>query len=193
MITVEACVSVTLFMLLMFIVQGIFMMFMAHGMVAHVTMQTAESLAMDAWQVSKLQLNGASGASVGKLISDRLLEAMGQTEENNPNFVSGTEWWKESVALENAVSLRFLGYFTGGDDDKAAKYIKAVKIDNPASDWLSAFDFSESKVVNGDLYVTVKYKLNYMFKIWGLENGVDVKQTAVSHLWMSNADTANTG
>jgi hypothetical protein len=191
-ITVEACVTVTLFMMLMFIFFGFFLMFTAQSMVAHTAMQTAESLAMDAWQIQKLQLNGWDDASVGRLISDWLIEVSGQTEEMSPNFVSEVEWWDSGMKLENAVSRRFLGYLTGGDETVAAKLIKAVKINSKTPNWLTSFDFSESKIVNGDLYVTVKYKLDYMFQIWGLENGVDVKQTAVSHLWMKGASGTNT-
>lgn len=190
-VAIEACVTVTLFMLLMFFFLGVFMIFMAQSMVAHVAMQTAESLAMDAWQIEKVQLTGISDASVGRIVVNGILELTGQSEEKNPNYVTENEWWTDKGQLEDAISSRFLGYLTGGDEERAIKFIKAVKINIAAGQWSKAFDFSDSKIESGDLYVTIKYKLDYMFQIWGLENGVAVEQTAVSHLWMSNASSVN--
>jgi len=190
-ITIEACVTVVLFMMLMFILFGFFMIFMAQNAVAHVALVTAQSLAMDAWQVSKLQMNGFP-PDVGTIISNLVAEGFGQNE-TNPWYMSETEWWKDKVKLENEIANRFLGYFSGGDAILAQRLMKAVRISmNGGADWRLALDFSESKVKNGELYVVVKYKVNYLLQIWGLDS-VDMQQTAAARLWMKDAAFANSG
>jgi hypothetical protein len=179
-------------MLLMFVLLGFFMMFMAYNAVAHAMLQTADSLAMDAWQVSKLQTSGSFPNSVGDIISNLVAQGIGNSEKK-PHYVSEKKWYESGALLSDELTQRFLGYFAGGTDTAdATKYIKALNIEYGGTPG-GTFDFSGSSVVNGDLVIVVKYKLNYMFKFWGLENGADITQKAVSHLWMKDSAGTNSG
>ena len=56
MVTLEACVSVLSFLLLMLLLSSLFVMFMAQNMTAHALLQTAESLSLDAYTITTMKL-----------------------------------------------------------------------------------------------------------------------------------------
>lgn len=62
-ITLEACVSVLVFLVLMLFLAGFFKMYMAQNATAHTLLQTSQSLSVDEYSAEKLGNNGL--ASVG--------------------------------------------------------------------------------------------------------------------------------
>lgn len=187
MLTLEACVSVMIFMILMLIFLGLFQMFMAQNVTAHVLLQTAESLSLDSYATSKLKDVDSWTAQIGDHISQFVTQFFGNQSEN-PYFVSNKAWYegKEDLKFGDIVRLRFIGYLAEGDDTAADKFLRAMRVVGG----LDGLDFSETVIVNGDLKITLKYELEYSFRIWGVKP-VGVYQRAVSHLWMDNAVSKN--
>ena len=183
-ITVEACVSVLVFIILMLLLSGLFVMFMAQNVTAHVTLQTSESLSVDAYRIERLMKEDGKLGTVGADFGQFITKLFGSSDDN-PYFVTDNRWYNgkdEDVA--QAVKTRFIGYLTGGDQSGKDATVKADEILRKLNikDGLSGLDFSGSYVQNGTLYVVLKYNLEYDFNIWGLGT-VEVEQKACSKLW----------
>jgi len=162
---------ITLFMM------GLFQMSMAQGATAHAVMQSSQSLSLDAYSISKLR--GAAWLDgVGSLLGGAVAGGY-VTAADEPYFVTDDEWYKDSDVDTDVIKMRFIGYLTGGDEDMAESFLEFVRV----VDGLDGLDFSESMIVDGDLYLTLKYKLQYAFSV-GTIGEIDVKQMAVSRLWL---------
>ena len=157
-ITLEACISVLSFFMLMILLAGLFRMFMAQNLLAHAALETAESLALDAYSGNKI--GSGNWGSVGDLINNLFDLA------NNDDFSTYEDWYTDSsdVSVGGAVQTRLIAYLSGGDKTEADKLLKRLNI----KDGIEGIDLSESHVENGILYVVLKYQLEYDFKIGNL-------------------------
>ena len=166
-VTVEACVSVLIFILLTLMLSSLFVMFMAQNTTAHVALQTSESLSMDVYRIETL------------IKEDGKIGSIGDNAEDNPAFVTDARWYLDKEKIPEAIKTRFVGYLTGsGDTDKANEFLQQLNIVNG----LDGLDFSESYVSEDTLYIVLKYKLQYDFNIFDLGE-VDVEQKTASKLW----------
>lgn len=172
MLSLEACISVMFFLILMLLLAGFFRMFMVQNVTAHATLETAESLSLDAYAAEKIG-NGGIG-SVGELINSLI------PYNSDENFSSYNDWVSEEPdeSVESAVKTRFIAYVSGGDADEADRFLKRLNV----KDGLQGMDFSGSRVENNTLYVRIKYKLKYDFHLGDLGE-IQVDQEACSRLW----------
>ena len=183
-ITLEACVSVLSFLILMLFLSSMFVMFMAQNVTAHVALQTSQSLAMDVYRTNTLIREEGKLVSLGDALTQFVTNMAGSSEDS-PYFISDARWYQnaegkdpESEVVAEAVKTRFLGYISGGDEAKADELLKNMNVVNG----LDGMDFSESYVTENVLYVVLKYELEYDFNIWNAET-LKVEQTACSKLW----------
>ena len=177
MVTLEACVFLLIFMFIMLFMLGLFQMSMAQGATAHAVMQSSQSLSMDAYSISKLSdakiLDG-----IGDLLGLIAIKLIGNAGDN-PNFVTEKKWYGSTDVSADVLKLRFIGYLSGGDEAAAQSFLKLVRV----VDGLDGLDFSETEILNGDLYFRLKYKVQYAFTV-GSIGEIEVKQTAVTRLWL---------
>ena len=177
-ITLEACISVLSFLVLMLILSSLFVMFMAQNVTAHVTLQAAQSLSLDAYRIEKLMKEDGKMGTVSDNLAQMVAKVTGSSSDN-PYYVTDNRWYNGDAAqISKTVKTRFVGYLTGGDEIKADEKLKSLNI----AGGLSGLDFSESYVSDHTLYIVLKYKLEYDFNIWGLGTVV-VEQRACSKLW----------
>lgn len=171
-ITLEACVSVLAFLVLMLMLSGLFKLFMAQNATAHTLLQTSQSLSLDVYSAEKIG-NGGLG-SVGELING-LFGLI-----NNDDFTAYEKCYEEggNEVKATAIKERFVGYLAGGDTEVADAFLKRVKV----VDGLDGLDFSESYVVDDTLHIVLKYELEHDMNVWNVEN-IEVRQTACSKLW----------
>lgn len=177
MLTLEACISVMFFLILMLLMAGFFRMFMAQNMTAHAALETAESLSLDAYAAEKIgneKISDASVESVNGFVNG-LFDYF-----NDDDFFSYNDWYSSEPdeKLESAVKRRFVAYISGGDEEQADQILSRLNV----KDGLKGVDFSGSSVKDGTLYVNVKYKLNYDFHVGSLSE-IDVDQNACAKLW----------
>lgn len=180
-ITLEACISVVAFMVLMFLLSGFFMMFMAQNAVGHAILETSESLSLDVYALSRYGAEEGHVGSLSDYASSFIAEKLGgSTAAESPNFISNNDWFssEDEAAVVDAVKKRFVGYLAGGDESKAEEMLSQMRV----VDGLDGLDFSATKIENDELRITVKYKLRYEFTIGDLGQ-VDVEQTTSSKLW----------
>ena len=179
-VTVEACVSVLTFVILMLMLSSLFIMFLAQNVTAHVVLQTSESLSIDAYRIEKLMKEDGKIGSIGDYVGQFVTKLFGSAN-NNPSFVTDSRWYQtEDADLAAVIKMRFVGYLTGSDDEIAAdEMLRNMNI----VDGLSGLDFSASYIADNTLYIVLRYEMEYDFNIFGLGK-VPVEQTTCSKLWM---------
>ncbi len=188
MVTLEACISVLFFMIVMFLFYGLFVMYMAQTATAHAVLQTSQSLAVDNYAANKLE-DGANIPDSINGLKNLMVKFLKSTDLNlipdNTNSFASNKKMEYDISgddVEENVSemakKRFIAYLANGDDDKADSMLKNMNVENG----LAGLDFSESKIEHGNLRVVLKYQLNYEFQIAELGK-VQVKQESVSKLW----------
>lgn len=174
-ITLEACICVMFFMVLMLLLAGLFTMFMAQNATSHAVLQATESLALDSLAGEKIGDGGVE--SVSDIVVD-ILNIFNILDEDT-DFATNAEWYEEEDISET-VKSRFVAYLTGGDEEAADELLENLNV----SGGLDGLDFSKSYIEDNTLYVVLEYELEYYFDIGGLSN-VSVRQTACSRLWKS--------
>mgnify|MGYP000468874581 CR=1 FL=1 len=178
-ITLEACVCVLSFLILMLLLSSLFVMFMAQNATAHTVLQTSESLSIDSYSAEHIGTGGAGSVSevvagIGEFFSDLFGIA-----QDNPNYVDKDDLSTLSDAeLASVIKTRFIGYLTGGNQTEADEMLERLNI----VDGLDGLDFTDSYVDNDTLYIVLKYNLEYDFNIWNVGT-VEVEQTTCSKLW----------
>ena len=183
-ITLEACVSVLSFLILMLFLSSLFVMFMAQNLTGHVVLQTSQSMAMDVYRTDSLIREEGKVVSIGAAMTEFITKMVGSSDED-PYFITDERWYQtkdgedpDSAVVAEAVKKRFLGYISGGDETKADELLKSMNVVNG----LDGLDFSGCKVESKNLYVFVKYELEYDFNLWNAKP-LQVEQTSCSKLW----------
>lgn len=164
-ITLEACISLILFTFLMLFFSGLMVLYAAQSEMSHVLLETSESMSLDPYAIKRLNTTGDMiEANLGTYVSQFITMVFGNNG-NNPYFATSVHWYdSEKDELPNIAKNRFIGYLSNGDESKADDILKRYNVVSG----LSGLDFSESKVDNGNLYLKVKYTLEYEFNPFGL-------------------------
>ena len=210
-VTLEACIFVLFFMVIMFVMMSLFIMFCAHGMIAHTILQTTESLSIDAYAIEKIfdtttdrQQNHLDTPRqfIAKLINTNIL---GRADNANQSsfFVTDEKWYEDYnqpgyVKPDGYVHEDPMSIIGGTAGSAVADTVRNRFIgyltggDGPEADkllksvyvvdGLAGLDFSESYVQNGDLHVVLHYKLHYMMGEHVIP-AVDIVQKSVAKLW----------
>lgn len=180
-ITLEACVVVVSFLILMLLLSSLFLIFMAQNITSHVALQATQSLATEVYSIDKLLLESSADATnVGDFLGDLIRDLSNvdtDAREDKTNFNFEAKWYEQDDVSE-AVKSRFVGYLNGGNEEEASSFLKNLNIVNG----LDGLDFSGSYVENDTLYVNLKYEMEYDFQPANMEN-IKVEQTACSKLW----------
>lgn len=177
-IVLEACFSVILFILFTVMLYGLTTVFMAQNLIGHALMESTQSLALDSYATDKLTDQYTVGAGIRSL-----LEAVGGTYPDDSSFSSRERWFdRKSGATqadwEQAARERFIGYFAGGDEQRARDLLEGLGI----VDDLDGLDFSESDIIGSDLYIRVTYQIEYLFNPFGMVE-FNTSQQACSRMW----------
>lgn len=182
-ITLEACICVLSFLILMLLLSSLFVMFLAQNVTAHTILQVSESMSIDSYSAKHIGTGGAgSVSSVMVSVSDFIGGLFG-VPSDNPSFTSRKDLdslseEERDAEVDSLVKSRFIGYLSGGDETKADEFLEQINIVNG----LDGIDFTGSYIDDGMLYVVLKYKLEYDFNIWGVGD-IDVEQKACAKLW----------
>lgn len=166
LLSLEASITLTIFMFLMFFLYSFFVVFEARNEMAHVLLATADSLALDAYESKEL---GESG-TVSQVIYGLYKKI--------PNGSNG--FTEPGVAYtQDVIRTRFLAYLTGGGDIGEEELLRRYHVKGG----VSGLDFSGSYVDDRDnLHLSLKYTLEYEFHVF---NGGEVsfEQSVCSKLW----------
>ena len=204
LLSLEASICLTLFIFLMLFMYSFFVIFEARNMMAHACLASAKSLSLDVYETQAVTGSRDLAGWISSLIRKPL--------NNDSPFVSTNRWftlddvsttWNENIyasqgdeededyqdhygntayvsqEFASVLRTRFCAYITGtSDEDTADEYLKRYHV----VDGFSGIDFSKSKIVGGDLYLVVRYQLEYEFDIFHFLD-LSFEQSVCSKLW----------
>lgn len=179
MITIEACITLLVFILLMLMLSSLFVMFMAQNTTAHALLQTTQSLSTDAYAANQYGEGGLGSVKEAVVLIVNFIKSLFGNEDDNPAFTLTTQWYtKDNDTIVDTVRDRFIAYVSGAGEEDADELLENLNI----VDGADGLDFSGSYIENDILYVVLKYELEYDFNIFDM-GIVDVEQSACAKLW----------
>lgn len=153
-ITLEAAIIVPIFIIMMLLVNGLFVMFMGQQIMSHTLVQSAKSLAYDPYS-SQL------AASDKK---DQLQETIIEIFTFNNGNHSSTEKWYDEQSIDETVKKRFIAYLRSSKEDTDG-LLDEIGVKNG----LDGLDFSGSSIDKDRiLTVKLKYTQEFIFNAAGL-------------------------
>lgn len=171
-ITLEACIVVPVFILLIMFVYGLMVMFLGNHAMTHALVQCAESLSLDSYATDMLDAGDAvsTGSVLKKIYKD-------VTQYGSENF-SSSEKWYDGGDVEGEIENRFLGFIADGSLNDADEWLEMFGV----QDGFSGLDFSGSSVENGVLTINVKYTQEF---VYGTEDlaAFDRELTVKAKMW----------
>jgi len=180
LLSLEACIAVTIFIFLMLFMYSFFVVFEARNALGHAVLATANSLSLDVYDTALFKGGDASTQVVREIFR----QIYGSAGRENSEFVSREDWYTVgadgsiSGSFEDTVRTRFLAYLGGGDSSRADKILENYHIQNGAE----GLDFSASRVDGENLYLSVRYSIEYEFQVFNLDV-LKMEQQACSKLW----------
>lgn len=149
-ITLEACMVVPMFIMLMLLVNGFFVMFMGQQMMCHALIQSAKSLAYDPYASQRVAENEDDQ------LAEMFVDIFSFAEDDH---VSTEQWYKEGADnLDEVVKERFIAYFKATEGD-AELLLKEIGV----KDGIDGLDFSGCMLEDGILTVKTKYTQEFIF------------------------------
>ena len=202
-LTLETAIFTPIFFFLFMCIYGLFVIFTAQNEITHTLLQSANSMAMDAYITEayksidkKANYDDYSYYSLMDLMKD----IFRHTEyEDSKGFVDTTNWYVEIhttppvksvdgeetpevepyVYKSEVAKARFIAYLSGGDEEKAGERLEALRV----VDGLDGMTFDLQVNENDETFtVTVYYNLQYWFDFAGLGK-IPMHQSVKSRLW----------
>ena len=182
LLSLEACIAVTIFIFLMLFLFCFFVVFEVRNEMGHVTLATANSMSLDAYENDTL----GESDTIGQIFYN----VYGQATNSQNDFTDFRKWYDDSTVTDEngnvtlsaefagVVKARFIAYLTSGDADKAEEILKRYHVVNG----VDGLDFSGSHISDGKLYLSVKYEIEYEFNVFNLGSN-KFEHKACSKLW----------
>jgi Flp pilus assembly protein TadG len=182
LLSLEACIAVTIFIFLMLFLYSFFVVFEVRNEMGHVTLATANSMSLDAYENDTL----GESDTIGQIFYN----VYGQATNSQNDFTDFGKWYDDSTVTDEngnvtlsaefagVVKARFIAYLTSGDADKAEEILKRYHVVNG----VDGLDFSGSHISDGKLYLSVKYEIEYEFNVFNLGSN-KFEHKACSKLW----------
>ena len=165
-VSLEACIMLPIFILLILFFYGLMVAFSGEQVVCHALVQSAESLSLDPYATDRVNTD-LSKMEKGADLIQTLYAGMFRSNEY---FSSSEKWYDDEDKMINTVKNRFLGYIAGSSGDNpnikeiANSKLKTLGVQNG----VDGIDFSETKIEDNVLTITLKYKQEYIFNFQGL-------------------------
>ena len=154
-ITLEAAMVVPLFIILMLLVNGLFVMFMGQQIMSHTLIQSTKSMAFDPYSTQRVSAN--EDDDLADMFVDIFSFASG-------DYVSTDKWYEENLDnIDEVIEERFIAYFRNSRSD-ATVLLDEIGVKNG----LNGLDFSGSTLEDGILTVKMKYTQEFIFNAAGL-------------------------
>lgn len=173
--TLETAIILPIFFFLFMGIFGFFGFIAARNQIHHSLIQSAKSLSMDSYVVEKKATLGSSDFYGYESLGDVILDIW--RVQYDQNYTHRTNWY-EKTSNKEVVKDRFVAYLVGSGNDKDANdKLKSIGV----KDGLNGIKFSYS-VTDGDLKVTVKYKLHLWIDFFGVGN-FPIEDSVVVKMW----------
>lgn len=193
--SLEASISLSMFLFLMFFLYSLFVVFEARNVMAHTLLATTNSLSIDAYETDKIHDAGENVISMAEMVIGSVTN-----DGNTENFVSKDEWYKRdnfsgtiyavtpedysvgasnvSQNMHDVVKARFMAYLGASDETSADAILERYHIKGG----IDGIDFTGTYISDDDLYVTITYTIEYEINAFDLGANT-FTHTACSKLW----------
>ena len=181
LLSLEACIAVTIFIFLMLFMYSFFVVFEARNAIGHAVLATTDSLALDAYDNNLNREYRTDSINILKSIFSGIYGTAG---ESSNDFIDTRLWFENETSgaakgyFQDVLKTRFLAYLTGGNSNQAEDLLKRYHIQNG----VAGLDFSNSKSDGTNLYLSVQYTIEYEFQVFNLKV-LRMEQKACSKLW----------
>ena len=167
-LTLEASVSLTAFMLFILFFLNFAKVYQAQNIVAYGAYETAKQISLETY-TSEALVASDIGALVGEILELR----MGTAELDE-----GEVFLLTNGSIEERVKKRFITAISAGEETQADAYLQSVGIKNG----MSGLDFTGTKLKDEEIVILINYKVQLMFPFMGIDS-IEMEQQAKSRLW----------
>lgn len=195
-IALEACIGLTVFMMLMLAVYSLVPLFMAQNIISHALLESCQSLAIESYGTSKIDDGKAQISDLHMELLKLFCSAKSAVtsssidHERDAHYITDERWFdiieKEYVVtdysgVEDVARERFATYLAGGIEaaDEMLENLGVV-------DGLDGVDFTGTKLDGSDLVISIQYttRLKIRLEMFGFGEFSSVQQVC-SRLWGS--------
>ena len=160
-IALEACISLTLFLIVMLALYSLINMFTAQSMIAHALQQTGQSIALENYKNSKSDVKTMQRLPLALL--QKLTEGIGASSDSKYDVGGGS--FSDSMVFTdflsmNTVRKRFASYL-GGNTENADKMLRNMGV----VDGLNGIKIKSGKISGNDVVIEISYKVRLIFYI----------------------------
>ncbi|MBR4733744.1 MAG: hypothetical protein IK081_13350 [Lachnospiraceae bacterium] len=174
LLSLEASISVTLFIFLMLFLYSFFVVFEVRNEIGHALLATANSMSIDAFTTSTL-------ASDTNLAVDFFYDLYGTKADAGTTFVNHTAWY-DTADFTEILKKRFFSYLCGANHGDTSGAGATILKKYHVVDGVDGIKFDGSKVEDGKLYLTVTYTVEMEYKVFNFGQ-FKFEQSACSKLW----------
>ena len=179
-IALEACISLTLFLIVMMALYSLINLFTAQSMIAHALQQTGQSYALENYKNQAMDVK-----TMQRLPLDLLQKFTdGISSSDNSKYDIGGGAFSDSMVISEFVSLtgakKRIASYLGGNSENADSILKSMGV----VDGIKGIEIKEAKVSGSDLTIKIGYKIRLAFYIEMFHFGeFESTQTVCCRLW----------
>ena len=157
----EACISLTLFLIAMVALYSLINMFTAQSMISHALQQTGQSIALENYKNSKTDVKTLQKLPLSLL--QKFTDGIGASSDSKYDVGGGA--FSNSMVFTDYLSLstvkkRFASYL-GGNTENADKMLQNMGV----VDGLNGIKIKSAKISGNDVVIEISYKVRLIFYI----------------------------
>ena len=175
-VSLEACIVLPIFVFLILFFYGFMFLFAGEQLVSHALIQSAVSLSLDSYATDKLSDSSEVDLFMQDLFNSALVEVAEADGETSHS--SSEKWYADQSSVQSEVESRFISYLANGDRETANAKLDQFGVVNG----IDGISFSECKVEDDVLTITIEYKQEYLMDAFGLLS-YDRTKTITQKMW----------
>lgn len=171
-IMLEISIVLPMFILVVMYVYGLFVVNIAENEITHALVQSTKSLSLDSY-TNERYTSVLNGDEFWSGFSDMMTDVL--RSFNDQYYSSSTKWYDSQDV--NTVKNRFIGFFSGGDENKANEKLIRLGI----KDGVSGLNFTVTSSKE-EVTVKVSYTIQIWFDAFGLGK-IPMEHQITSKMW----------
>lgn len=177
-LTLEMSIVLPIFIFMFLFIFGTINIIHAQNKISHAMIQAIKSASLDPYLNERDESYAKKSSHMWADFKDFVNDLIVRSGVDNSFFASKSDWYKINSFDPTVISERFVGYFSGGDLEKADGTLRNLGIKNG----LEGMHFSVV-VYDNVMTVTIKWDINYWFDFWGIGK-IPMEQTYKQRLWL---------
>ena len=152
---------------MMLFLYGIIMMYMGKHYINHAAIQSSNSLALDSYATELLKREEEIDFGEDVINLARKFATFNFKESESTDYANNKKWYMDLEQTSVEAEKRFIAFLAGETSEDIARAEKILKVTGIVNG-LEGFDFSETRVDDGDLIMKIKYDQSFVFDFNGL-------------------------